>query len=346
MEQKSHTPHGIKRVAVLCGGWSGEREVSLVSGRCMRDALVETGKYEAVTLIDVRKDPLQLIRDVQAAHPEVLVNGLHGIGGEDGILQGFLEMMDLPYTHSGVAASALSMDKVRSREVFIHQGIGVPEYRLLPTDSLREGIRPFAFPWVIKPRNEGSSLGVWLIRDESALKHFFEEEDRAEVLVERFVEGKEVQAAVLEGRALGAIEILTFNSAFFDYHSKYTSGEAEHIMPAPLSKETYARVLEDSEKAYAALGCHGVARLDFIVSKTEEVVLLELNSQPGMTPTSLVPEIAQYAGLSYVDLIEGLINDAVIQFQKDKKERNSSRKEAAAAGVDLPEDVSPTGSIA
>lgn len=324
----------VRRVVVLCGGWSGEREVSLTSGKCMYDALVETKHYENVTLVDVRKDPLRLIQDIQEARPDVLVNGLHGVGGEDGVLQGFLEMLDLPYTHSGVAASALAMDKFLSRGIFIQQGITVPESTLLATRSLKEGVRPFSFPWVVKPRNEGSSLGVWLIKGENDLVEFFEGEAHATVLIERFVAGKEVQVAVLEGRALGAIEI-RLHSTFFDYRSKYTSGGAEHIMPAELSEAAYKEILQISEKAYAALGCHGVARLDFIVGTDEKIVLLELNSQPGMTPTSLVPDIARYKGISYAELIEILIKDAVVQFRKDQREREASRQEAAVVGVEI-----------
>lgn len=334
MSQEKAEKSKIQRVAVLCGGWSGERDVSLVSGQCMRDALVETGRYEEVALIDVHKDPLRLIHDIQAAQPEVIINGLHGIGGEDGVIQGFLDMMGIPYTHSGVAASALAMDKFLSRKIFIQQGIGVPESRLISVDDLREDVRPFTFPWVIKPRNEGSSLGVGIIENETDLEQFLKHEKRAEVLIERFVKGKEVQVAVLGGHALGAIEIRP-HSTFFDYRSKYTSGGAEHIMPAPLPKPVYEEVLRVSETASEALGCRGVVRLDFIVSENNDIVLLELNSQPGMTPTSLVPEIARYMGISYVELIERLIDDAVAQFQKDQREREAVRQEAAAVGVDL-----------
>ncbi len=308
----------VKNVAVLAGGWSGEREVSLSSGQGIYDALQQSGKYKQVTLIDVKMDLPQLLKDLTAAKPDVIVNALHGIGGEDGVIQGVLEMLNLPYTHSGVEGSVLGMDKVASRILFVHAGIPVPTWELCTPEKLLSGHRPFPFPWVVKPRADGSSLGVSLVKTPEDVTAFCSDWCYGpEVLVETYIKGKELETAVFEGQSWGTLEVRP-HAEFFDYTSKYTPGAAEHVMPADIPADVYQRVGLFAEKAYTALGCRGVARVEFIYDEqAKEVYLLELNSQPGFTSISLVPEAARYNGLSYLDVIEKMMESALQHFQED-----------------------------
>lgn len=301
----------IKRIAILAGGWSGEREVSLSSGQGMYESLIKSGKYDNVTLIDVHKNIMELAQNIQEAQPDIILNALHGIGGEDGVIQGFLEIFEIPYSHSSVTASAVAMDKVLSRIIFMHKGIPVPTWELCSLKDLKRGKRPMPFPWVIKPKNEGSSLGISIIKSEENLqKSLSEWQYGQDILIENYIQGKEIQTAVLNGKALGTIEIRPY-SEFFDYKTKYTAGAADHIMPADIPANIYQYVLILAEKAYKALECKGIARLDFLYDHNQQVYLLELNTQPGMTPCSLVPDIAQYQGMSYDDIIEKMIESTL-----------------------------------
>lgn len=303
----------LKNVAVLMGGFSAEREVSLSTAQGAIEALESLG--HKVTPIDVTRDISKLIEDL-TPKPDVVVNVLHGRWGEDGCIQGLLEMLDIPYTHSGVLSSALAMNKVYARFIFEREGIQVAPGKVVTLDELKKG-HPFEPPYVIKPIGEGSSVGVYIIHqgdtpipvDENwAFGH--------EVLIEKYIPGHEIQVAVIGGKAIGGIEIRP-KTEFYDYEAKYTDGKAEHIMPAPVHPEAYEKMLQIAEKAHRILGCKGVSRSDFRYDDTKgepgEIYLLELNNQPGMTPLSLLPEIAAYYGISYPQLMQWMLEDATCQ---------------------------------
>ena len=298
-----------KRVTVIMGGWSGEREVSLSSAQGVIRALKEQG-YETHA-IDLTRDIPKFIKNLIESRPDVVfMNALHGRWGEDGCLQGLLEMLDLPYTNSGVLASALAMDKAYARKVFKDAGLVCAEGFVTSWHEILKGqIMPL--PYVIKPIYEGSSLGVHIIRDESALKSIYEHwEYEEEVLVEQYIPGREIQVAVLGERAWGAIEICPHES-FYDYEAKYTEGKANHLMPACITSEAYEEVLQLAKKAHDCLGCEGVTRVDFryddLTDSPGKFYLLEVNTQPGMTPLSLVPEIVAHYGMSYGQLVEWMV---------------------------------------
>ncbi len=300
-----------KKVAVLMGGFSGEREVSLSSAQGVLMALQELG-HEAIP-IDVTRNMEKLIRSLETHKPDVVLNILHGRWGEDGCIQGLLEMMDIPYSHSGVLGSALSMNKAVARKICQIQGIRVPEGQVARLVDVCAGhiMKP---PFVIKPIGEGSSLGVHIILDDTIpLPHpqswLFEDE----VLVERYIPGRELHVAVMGGKAIGAIEIRP-HGAFYDYEAKYTDGKAVHLMPAPIHPEVYAQVLEWAEKAHKGLECRGVTRSDFRYDDTQgepgTLFYLETNPQPGLTALSLVPEIAAHEGMTYAQLVQWMVEDA------------------------------------
>jgi D-alanine-D-alanine ligase len=306
-----------KHVALLCGGWSVEREVSLVSGRDCAKGLREKG-YE-VTEVDVGHDVAERLADLK---PDVVFNALHGQWGEDGCVQGLLEVLEIPYTHSGVLASAVAMDKERAKSLFASVGIHCAEGLVAPRDEALKShlMEP---PYVIKPVNQGSSVGVFLIREgdnrppteigspNSGLGE--------EVMLERFIAGRELTVAVMDGTALGVTEIDP-RASFYDYESKYAEGGSAHILPAELPQEIFVKACVWSEHAFNVLGCRGVARADFRYDDTQseegdpgELVMLEINTQPGMTPTSLVPEQAAYKGISFPDLVGWMVEDASCQ---------------------------------
>lgn len=295
-----------KRVAVLLGGPSAEREVSLSSGAAVVKACEALG-YTTLP-IDVDKDVADKLRE---AKPDVVFNALHGRWGEDGCIQGLLELLHIPYTHSGVLASALAMDKPMARNVFTANGLLCAEGRVCHKDEIIGDAEPMERPYVIKPSNEGSSVGVHIILEND--NRFFTGESWPfgdEVLVEKYIPGREIQVAVLDGKALGAIEIKPLGK-FYDYEAKYTDGKAQHLMPAPLSKDEEAEVLALAEKAHTVLGCRGLTRSDFRFHVDEgKFYILEVNTQPGMTPLSLAPEIAAHAGISFNQLVERLIKGA------------------------------------
>lgn len=300
-----------KRVAVLMGGFSAEREVSLSSAQGVIKALHELG-HEALP-IDVTRDMAQLVKNLSDARPDVVLNILHGRWGEDGCIQGLLEMMDLSYSNSGVLGSALSMNKVAARTICQIKGIVVPEGKVASLTDVCAG-RVMKPPYVIKPIGEGSSVGVSIVMDEnSSLPSPQEWAFEDEVLVERYIPGREIQVAVLGGKAFGAIEIRP-HSGFYDYEAKYTDGKAVHVMPSPIHPEAYAQVLDWAEKAHAALECRGVSRSDFRYDDTQgepgSLYYLETNPQPGLTPLSLVPEIVAHQGMSYAQLVQWMVEDA------------------------------------
>jgi D-alanine-D-alanine ligase len=301
-----------RRVAVLMGGWSSERNVSLVSGAEVAKALNAEG-YDAWT-IDVGRD-LGALLEALVPKPDVIFNALHGRGGEDGTVQGVLEFLRIPYTHSGILASAVAMDKPMAKKVFEDVGLPLAEGRVVrKSELLAPSIEP---PFVVKPTNEGSSVGVRIVRpnDNSwgteAAKWPYDE-----ALVEKFVEGRELTCAVMGDRALGVCEILSKLGTFYDYESKYASGGSDHLVPAPIHPDAYAQVMDVSLRAHRALGCRGVSRADLRYDDTAgepgRVVLLEVNTQPGMTPTSLVPDIARHAGISFGQLVRWMVDNAAL----------------------------------
>lgn len=297
-----------KHVAVLMGGMSSEREVSLSSGKGIVAALEALG-YQ-VTSVDPGRDTAEVLARVK---PDVVFNALHGPYGEDGCIPGLLEVMGIPYTHSGVLASALGMDKVKSRDIFMSNGIRCAEGKLVHKWENHKG-DPMPRPYVAKPLYEGSSIGVEVVfegDDFDFAKYTWPYGDS--ILVERYIPGREIQVAVLNDKAIGAIEIRP-KGRFYDYEAKYTEGKAEHIMPAPISKEAYEEVLAIGEKVHTILGCRSVSRVDFRYDDTPggdgNFYILEINTHPGFTPLSLVPEIAAYNGITYAQLVDMLVKEA------------------------------------
>lgn len=292
------------KVAVIKGGPSSEREVSLSSGRECAAALRGEG-FEVVE-IDAGED---LCMRLSEAQPDVVFNALHGRFGEDGCAQGILEWMGLPYTHSGVLASALAMDKEKSKEVYARAGLPIAESLLARAADVEAG-HVMAPPYVVKPYNEGSSVGVYLVH-EGANAPRLSEEMPPVVMVEKFIPGRELTCSVLGDRALAVTEIVT--EGWYDYEAKYAEGGSRHICPAELPKDVYAACQDYALKAHAALGCRGLSRTDFRWDDSKGLnglVLLETNTQPGMTPTSLSPEQAQAEGISYGQLCAWLVEDA------------------------------------
>mgnify|MGYP000048796508 CR=1 FL=1 len=298
-----------RRIAVLMGGFSAEREVSLVSGEACARALEERG--HEVARVDVGHD---LHAVLAAVRPEVVFNALHGHFGEDGRVQGLLDHLRLPYTHSGVLASALAMDKPMAKRVFASAGLRCPEGVETTLDRLLAE-PPVPPPFVVKPAAEGSSVGVVIVPDQD-LRPLTDRNDvdrDCRLLVERYVPGRELTCAVLGDEALAVTEIQP-NQGFYDYRAKYTEGFASHLVPAPLSPELYEAVMDAALRAHRLLGCRGVSRADFRLDPAQPgeagLYLLEVNTQPGMTPLSLVPEQAAYRGIGFGDLVERLVEEA------------------------------------
>jgi D-alanine-D-alanine ligase len=298
------------KVAVLLGGRSAEREVSLVSGRACAKALREEG-FDALE-IDARDD---LAEQLQAARPDAVFNALHGRWGEDGCVQGLLELMRIPYSHSGVLASAMAMHKQRAKDVF--RAAGLPVVTSLVADR-REASATHLMepPYVVKPVNEGSSVGVFIIRKGDNRPPGELGSDTwtlgDEVMVEEFVPGRELTVAVMGGKALAVTEIVP-KTDFYDYEAKYAEGGSMHVLPAKIPAAAAEEAMRLAERAHAALGCRGVSRTDFRFDDTKSkhrLILLEVNTQPGMTPTSLVPEQAQYAGMNFRKLVRWIVEDA------------------------------------
>ena len=299
----------VEHVAVLMGGWSAEREVSLVSGRAVAAAL--RARDKRVTEIDVGPNVAEILAGIR---PDVVFNALHGRFGEDGCMQGILETLGLPYTHSGVLASALAMNKPAAKRLFRASGIVCPEGVVADRDRVIDG-SVMELPFVVKPLNEGSSVGVSIHLDGAEAKPFANGEwpYGDQVLIERYVPGREITVAVMGERALGVTEIRP-KGRFYSYDAKYVAGESVHDCPAHLAAEDYDAALEAARSAHLALGCRGVSRADFRYDDTgagtARLYLLEVNTQPGMTPTSLVPEIAAHAGIGFEDLVLWMLEDA------------------------------------
>jgi len=300
-----------KKIGVLMGGLSSEREVSLATGNAILKALTEKG-YNAIA-IDAGRDVAEVIR---RSGVEIAFNGLHGKYGEDGAIQGLLEISGIPCTGSGILASAVGMNKILSKLVFKAHGLLVGPYLVVQAEKreqLSEALSIMSFPLVVKPSSEGSSVGVSLVYryDELAPAADLAFKYDREILVEKYITGKEVQVGILGDRALGAIEIVPKN-IFYDYEAKYKAGMSEHFFPARVSAEVYQRVLQNGLDAHRALGCRGYSRVDFIVDAAGAPYVLEVNTLPGMTATSLLPDIARGAGISFPDLVEEILRLALV----------------------------------
>ena len=293
------------KVVVLMGGPSREREVSLSSGRECATALRSEG-FD-VHEVDAGEDVAQKLRDLA---PDVVFNALHGRWGEDGCVQGILEWLHIPYTHSGVLASALAMDKQRSKEVYRRNGLPIVDSILAPKGDVcaRHMMAP---PYVVKPNAEGSSVGVYLVMDGANTSPQLDAAMPDIVMVEAFAKGRELTTTVLGDRALGVTEIIT--DGWYDYDAKYAPGGSRHVIPAQLPAEITAACLDYAVRAHDALGCKGMSRTDFRWDDTrglDGLVLLETNTQPGMTTTSLAPEQAAHVGMSFGSLCRWLVEDA------------------------------------
>ncbi|WP_298372940.1 D-alanine--D-alanine ligase [Azospirillum sp.] len=304
----------MKHVAVLMGGWSAEREVSLVSGAGVAKALEEEG-YR-VTAVDVQRDLAGLMQALTSPRPDVVFNALHGRGGEDGTIQGILEFLGLPYTHSGVQASAIAMDKAMTKRVLETAGVRSPKGLVLTRGEITGGAHPMPAPYIVKPVDEGSTVGVTLVREgqNSPVGDAWTFGERA--LVEEFIRGRELTVGVMGDRALAVTEIV-FEAQVYDYTAKYSAGHAVHTIPAAIPDAVAEEAKRLAVVAHQTLGCRGVSRSDFRWDDsrpgTDGLYFLEINNQPGMTPLSLVPEQAAHVGISYGALVGWLVENASCQ---------------------------------
>ncbi|MDM7964850.1 D-alanine--D-alanine ligase [Blastomonas fulva] len=300
-------------IAVLMGGWSAEREVSLMSGEGVAKALESRG--HTVTRVDMDRNVAAVLAGIR---PDIVFNALHGTPGEDGSVQGMLDLMQIPYTHSGMATSVIAIDKVLTKQALLPHGIPMPGGHIVRSESLYTG-DPLPRPYVLKPVNEGSSVGVAIVKAESNYGDPISPDATGpwqkfdELLAEPFIKGRELTTAVLGDRALGVTELQT-KSGFYDYDAKYTDGLTLHICPADIPEDIAAMCMDLALRAHAILGCKGASRSDFRWDDekgADGLYLLEVNTQPGMTPLSLVPEQAAQIGISYADLVEIIVEQAL-----------------------------------
>jgi D-alanine-D-alanine ligase len=301
-----------EKVTVLMGGISAERDVSLDSGKACAKALSEIG-FD-VTSLDAKDDFIEkLIKN----KPDKVFNALHGRFGEDGSIQGLLEHLKIPYTHSGILSSAIAMDKLTSKRIFKEAKISSPEYQVIKTVEDFQNSK-IGYPCVVKPNNEGSSVGVYIFNepkksDEDTIDTLLKKYNF--LILEKYIPGREIQVAVMGSKALGGIEIVPTRS-FYDYEAKYSANaKTKHIIPVKINEADYKKILDMALQAHNILGCRGVTRSDFRYNESDKVnkiYILEVNTQPGMTSLSLVPEIANYYGISFNELVKWIINDASI----------------------------------
>ena len=294
-----------KKVLVLMGGFSAEREVSLATGKSVCEAL-KKADYEVFS--HDLQNGFELVEVLKKEKPDVVFNALHGNWGEDGEIQGFLDVLQIPYTHSGLKASVLGMDKFLTKELAAENGIRVPQGEKMTFCKFKKEGTFLKMPYVIKPVSDGSSVGVYIVgrkEDLDAVNY----EDNREILIEEFIEGKELTCMVLGAKAHVVTE-LRANDDFYDYHAKYTAGATQHILPAEISEDAANRCKLYAERLHDILGCRGVSRCDFRYNPKDGVVLLEINTAPGMTDLSLVPEQAKYIGINYERLCSYLVENA------------------------------------
>jgi D-alanine-D-alanine ligase len=340
-----------RRVGVLMGGWSAEREVSLRTGDGVAAALESRG-HDVVRVV-WSDDGTGLDERLRAADVDVAFLALHGRGGEDGCVQGLLELLGIPYTGSGVLASALAMDKLKAKEMFRLHNVPTPPYYVAGRADLTDlevlhG--SFGFPAIVKPRREGSSVGLFKVESLGDLAEGIEQalafDDQ--VLVERFVLSTEVHVGILDGRVLGAIEVRPKNG-LYDYRAKYTAGMTEYLCPPRLPATRLRGVMNLAERAARALSCTGACRVDLLVTEGENEYVLEVNTLPGMTPTSLLPKIAQAAGIDYPSLCEAILDGARLHAGLASREAAPSHREPCTSHVVCDgeeESVSPARRIA
>lgn len=303
-----------KRVIVLMGGMSSERDVSLVSGKAIADALITLG--HDVNKVDCTSDIASMINSLNFT-PDVVFNALHGRYGEDGCIQGVLNLLNIPYTHSGVLASALAMDKPMAKRLFKEAGIPCAKHVIASRAEILDGnvMEP---PYVVKPLNEGSSIGIQIVNDEEIRPIMTNTQYSWDnkVMVEKYIPGRELTVAVMGDRALGVTELRT-DDGFYDYKAKYTEGRANHTFPASLPESIYKTAMAYAEKAHKALGCRGITRADLRYDDTTSdpgtLVMLEINTQPGMTTLSLVPEQAARVGIDFNNLVAWMVENAACE---------------------------------
>src|SRR4030043_569043 len=306
-----------KKVAVMMGGLSREREISLKTGKAILKALTEKGY--TVTAIDVGEDiGEKLVR----GKIECVFLALHGRFGEDGTIQGMLELMRIPYTGSDVLASALAMHKIMAKKFFLCEKIPTPRFEVLQREEIKKGLQKkisLPLPVVVKPAREGSTIGISIVRKEEELLSAFKKavEYDEEILIEEFMKGKEITVGILEDIPLPMIEIVP-KRGFYDFHSKYTKGETQYILPARISREKYLYAQEISLKAFQTLGCSGVTRIDLMTDENENPFVIDVNTMPGMTETSLLPKAASYAGIPFEDLVERILLGASLKIESGK----------------------------
>jgi D-alanine--D-alanine ligase len=307
-----------RKVAVLMGGPSAEREVSLNTGKAVLDALAVKG----YRVVGIDLEPTRFIKQVHESGAEIIFNAVHGLYGEDGAVQGALDMAGVPYTGSGVSASAIAMDKAICKQLFTTAGIPTARYRVLTNNQSAESaadeiVKEFALPVVVKAATQGSSIGVYIVEEKNALTDAVREafSYSRRVVVEEFIKGRELTVAVIAGnpvRSLPIIEIAPY-SGRYDYQSKYTKGATEYIVPASLAEGLTVAIKKTAADVFTLIGCNGVARVDMILASDNRYYVLEINTIPGMTATSLVPKAAAAAGISFPDLCEQLLLAAIAQ---------------------------------
>src|SRR3990167_1388765 len=311
---KKKSVFGNKKIGVLMGGTSSEREISLITGGAISAALKKLNYH--VVDIDLKG---KISEALQENKVDVIFNALHGRFGEDGVVQSVLEDFKIPYTGSGVVSSALGMAKAFTKDVFCAHGIVTPHYDLWFTQN--EPLQTYfkkikmEYPLIVKPEGGGSTIGMTIVHDPKNMKEALESAAQYDkvVMVEKFIEGREITGGVLNGEALPLIEIRP-KSGFYDYESKYTKGKTEYLCPAPISRELTEKIQRQSVFIFEKLRCRGCARSDFIVSKSDEIFFLEINTLPGMTATSLVPKAAAQMGLSFEELVEQILNTATLDY--------------------------------
>jgi D-alanine-D-alanine ligase len=301
-----------KKILVISGGISKERVISLDTGKQVAKELKKNG-YK----VQITEPNFKLQNVIKSFKPNIIFNALHGQFGEDGYIQTVLETTGIPYTHSGVIPSAIAMDKQLSKKIFIKNKILTPKYVIFSFDKSKSDLiklveKKLNFPVVVKPINEGSSVNVFICTKKNLFKHVKLLKDYNKIIIEEFISGREIQAAIIGSKKLGAIELKP-KRKFYDYKAKYSSkAKTKHIIPVNLSKNNFAKIMSIAFKAHNLVGCRGVTRSDFKFYKGK-FYLLEINTQPGMTSLSLVPEIAAYKGINFFELIKLILKDASIQ---------------------------------
>ncbi|MBE6450975.1 MAG: D-alanine--D-alanine ligase [Alphaproteobacteria bacterium] len=295
-----------KKVLVLKGGFSAERDVSLVSGSGVAKALKNCG-------FKVIEHDLTSVEDffecLKKEKPDVVFNALHGNWGEDGAIQGFLDLLQIPYTHSNMESSLLGMNKHITKQICQENNIKVAKSEVMSFEQFKQSKSKILYPYVVKPTNDGSSVGVFIVKNDEDKNKVFYADNNREILVEEFISGKEITVAVIDDKPIAVTELKPVNE-FYDYQAKYTDGATMHILPADIEEKAYKTALEYALKIHKALKCNTVSRSDFRYNPKDGVVFLEINTNPGMTPLSLVPEQAKYVGISYEDLCKKLVENA------------------------------------